>query len=198
MPKLPPPPRTPQKRSAFSSALAFTNSPSAVTRSTETSWSIVSPCLRMIQPMPPPSVSPATPVCVTMPDGTASPNACVSWSSSPSRTPACTRAVRASGSTRMPFIGERSITSRRRDRQAREGVPAAAHGDRQAALLPEPHGGDHVRDAGAASDQRRDTCRSSRSRSCGARRSPEHPGEGQAHGTQFRRSGSRRRQRSPH
>ena len=109
IPKLPPPPRTPQKRSAFSSALALTNSPSAVTRSTETSWSTDSPYLRMIQPIPPPSVSPATPVCVTMPEGTASPNACVSRSSSPSRTPACTRAVRCSGSTRTPFIGERSI-----------------------------------------------------------------------------------------
>ncbi len=65
----------------------------------------------MIQPIPPPSVSPATPVCVTIPDGTASPNACVSRSSSPSRTPAWTLAVRFSGSTRTPFIGERSIIS---------------------------------------------------------------------------------------
>ena len=111
IPKLPPPPRSPQKSSAFSSALALTNSPSAVTRSTETSWSTERPCLRMIQPIPPPSVRPATPVCVTIPDGTASPNACVSRSSSPSSTPACTRAVRRSGSTRTPFIGERSIIS---------------------------------------------------------------------------------------
>src|SRR6478672_4941272 len=63
----------------------------------------------MIQPIPPPSVRPATPVCVTMPDGTARPNAWVSRSSSPSSTPACTLAVRFSGSTRTPFIGERSI-----------------------------------------------------------------------------------------
>ena len=48
---------------------------------------------------------------VTMPDGTASPNACVSRSSSPRSTPAWTRAVRRSGSTRTPFIGERSIIS---------------------------------------------------------------------------------------
>ena len=41
------------------------------------------------------------------------------------------------------------------DRKARERVPAAAHGDRQAARAPELHRGDHVRDAGAASDQRR-------------------------------------------
>ena len=41
-------------------SLAVTSSPSAVTRSTDTSWSMVSPCLRMIQPMPPPRVRPAT------------------------------------------------------------------------------------------------------------------------------------------
>ena len=111
MPKLPPPPRTPQNRSEFRSLLAWTNSPSAVTRSTEMSWSIDNPCLRMIQPIPPPSVSPATPVWVTMPDGTARPNAWVSRSRSPSSAPACTRAVRASGSTRIPFISERSITT---------------------------------------------------------------------------------------
>ena len=37
IPKLPPPPRTPQNSSAFSSSLAFTNSPPAVTMSTATS-----------------------------------------------------------------------------------------------------------------------------------------------------------------
>ena len=74
------------------------------------SWSIESPYLRMIQPMPPPRVRPATPVWVTMPDGTASPYAWVAWSSSPSSTPACTRATRVSGSTRTPFICERSMT----------------------------------------------------------------------------------------
>ena len=41
------------------------------------------------------------------------------------------------------------------DRQARERVPATPHRDRQPALAPELHGGDHVRDAGAASDHRR-------------------------------------------
>ena len=45
--------------------------------STESRLSIVSPYLRMIQPRPPPSVRPATPVWVTMPVVTASPNACV-------------------------------------------------------------------------------------------------------------------------
>ena len=110
-PKFAPAPRTPQKSSSFSSALAFTSSPSAVTRSTRRSLSTERPCLRMIQPIPPPSVKPATPVCVTMPEGAASPNGCVSRSSSPSSTPACTRAVRSAGSTRTPFSGDRSITN---------------------------------------------------------------------------------------
>ena len=111
MPKLPPPPRIAQKRSGFSSSLAVTISPSAVTRSAETRLSTVAPYFRISQPIPPPSVSPAIPVWVTMPPTVASPKSCVSRSSSPQSTPASARAVRAVGSTRMPFIGERSITS---------------------------------------------------------------------------------------
>jgi hypothetical protein len=72
---------------------------------------MVKPYLRISQPMPPPRVSPASPVWVTMPAGTASPKAWVSRSSSPSRTPACARTVRLARSTRTPFINERSITS---------------------------------------------------------------------------------------
>src|SRR5947207_1675123 len=109
MPRFEPAPRIPQNSSGFSSALAVRNSPSAVTTSTRRSLSIESPCLRWIQPMPPPSVRPATPVCVTIPDGAASPKACVSLSSSPRSTPACTRAVRCCGSMRTPFSRLRSI-----------------------------------------------------------------------------------------
>jgi hypothetical protein len=58
----------------------------------------------------PASVSPATPVLETVPPVVARPKACVSRSSSAQITPACTCAVRRVGSTRMPFIGERSIT----------------------------------------------------------------------------------------
>ena len=46
-PKLPPPPRTPQNRSAFSSALAVTNRPSASTTSTPSRLSMVRPYLRL-------------------------------------------------------------------------------------------------------------------------------------------------------
>ena len=45
--KLPPPPRSAQKRSGFSSALARTSLPSAVTISAEIRLSMAMPCLRM-------------------------------------------------------------------------------------------------------------------------------------------------------
>src|SRR5947209_4734583 len=61
MPKLPPPPRRPQSRSAFSLSLACTRQPSAVTTSAPTRLSQARPCLRISQPIPPPSVKPATP-----------------------------------------------------------------------------------------------------------------------------------------
>ena len=61
-PKLPPPPRSPQKRSAFSLSEACTMEPSAVTTWHERSASIARPVLRIRWPIPPPSVSPAMPV----------------------------------------------------------------------------------------------------------------------------------------
>ena len=73
MPKLPLPPRTPQNRSGFSFSLAVTSSPSAVTRSTESRLSTAAPYLRINQPIPPPRVSPETPVWLTIPPTVASP-----------------------------------------------------------------------------------------------------------------------------
>ena len=64
---------------------------------------MVSPYLRERWPMPPPSVRPPTPVVEMMPAGTAMPNACVAWSTSPHTQPPATSAVRAAGSTRTPF-----------------------------------------------------------------------------------------------
>ncbi len=106
IPKLPPPPRRPQKRSAFSSSLAVTSSPPAVTRSTDdqAGRSSAHTCDAAIRSRRRGS-GPATPVWVTIPPVVASPNAWVSRSSSPQRTPAWTRAVCAPGSTRIPFIG---------------------------------------------------------------------------------------------
>ncbi len=72
MPKLPPPPRSAQKRSGFSLALARTSSPSAVTTCAAMRLSTVRPNLRVVQPKPPPSARPATPVVELMPSGVAS------------------------------------------------------------------------------------------------------------------------------
>ena len=71
---------------------------------------MVSPSFRIVKPIPPPSVSPASPVTEMNPAGTANPKAWVSRSNSPNSTPAWARTVRASGSTRIPFMGDRSIT----------------------------------------------------------------------------------------
>ena len=110
-PKLPPPPRSPHSSSAFSCSFATTNWPSAVTTSAATRLSQVRPQRRTSQPIPPPRVNPAIPVVDTSPPVTASPNAWVSRSSSRHTTPGCARTRRAAGSTRMPVIGDRSMTS---------------------------------------------------------------------------------------
>ena len=108
----------------------------------------------MIQPIPPPRVSPATPVWVTMPLGTARPNACVARSTSPSSAPAWTRAVRASGSTldvvHRTQVDHDPVVA---DREPREAVPAAAHGDRHVVAGRAADGGDHVVRARAPGDE---------------------------------------------
>ena len=109
-PKLPPPPRTAQNRSALSSALAVTKLPSARTMSTSRKLSMVRPHLRVRWPTPPPSPSPPRPVVEMMPPGTARPNVCVAWSTSPSRLPPPATAVRFAGFTHTPRIPDRSIT----------------------------------------------------------------------------------------
>jgi integrase len=109
-PKLPPPPLSAQKRSVFAVSLAVRHSPSAVITSAERRLSQLMPYVRRSQPWPPPSVRPATLVVETTPPGTASSKACVSRSSSPHVTPACTRAVRAAGSMLIPRMPDRSIT----------------------------------------------------------------------------------------
>ncbi len=110
-PKLPPPPRSPQKRSWFSFSLACTWLPSAVTTSAESRLSTVMPYLRLSQPKPPPSVRPATPVVELMPSGVARPCAWAAASKSPRVQPGSTLARRAAGSTWTRFIGDRSIIS---------------------------------------------------------------------------------------
>ena len=60
--------------------------------------------------MPPPRVRPATPVVEMIPPVVASPKLCAAWSKSPQSHPPCTRAIRRSGSMRIPFIELRSST----------------------------------------------------------------------------------------
>ena len=109
-PKLPPPPRTAQKRSGLRCSLAVTIRPSAVTSSTETRLSIVRPCLRTSQPIPPPSVRPASPTLPVSPNGVASPWAAAAVVYSPAVRPGWAQARRRSGSMWRPFIAERSTT----------------------------------------------------------------------------------------
>src|SRR5262249_27408523 len=72
--------------------------------------STVRPKVRVRWPIPPPSVRPAAPVLPTVPLGVAIPKACVAWSTSAQTQPPSTRTVHAEGSTRIPFIRDRSIT----------------------------------------------------------------------------------------
>ena len=87
----------PRRGPAFSSALARVVLPSASTTSTSSRLSIVSPCLRVRWPRPPPSVRPPTPVVEMIPLGVASPNSCVARSTSPQVQPPATRTVARCG-----------------------------------------------------------------------------------------------------
>ena len=110
-PKLPPPPRSAQNSSGFSSAEARTIEPSARTTSASSRLSMVRPPERAMCPMPPPSVSPPTPVVPMMPQGTAPPASCVAASTSFQTQPPPTRTVRAAASTSMLLIPARSMTT---------------------------------------------------------------------------------------
>ena len=132
MPKLPPPPRSPQNRSGCSWSLAVRNRPSAVTTSADSRLSQVSPYLRCSQPMPPPSVSPAIPVVETAPPVVASPNACVSRSNSPQVRPAWAWARPGAGvdphALHRRQVDDDAVVA---DRLPGDVVPAAADRDRQ-------------------------------------------------------------------
>ena len=99
---------------------------------------MVRPYLRLSQPKPPPSVSPATPVVELIPIGTASPNAWVSGrprrASRPARRAPCARPA----STATARIGERSsISAAVADGDAGDVVPAAADRQQQAVVARE-------------------------------------------------------------
>jgi len=61
MPKFAPAPRMAQNRSGFWSGLAVWTVPSASTICADLRWSMVSPCSRTSQPMPPAVARPPTP-----------------------------------------------------------------------------------------------------------------------------------------
>ena len=121
IPKLPPPPRSPHSRSAFSVSLARTSRPSAVTTSAATRLSQARPNFRIVQPMPPPSVKPATPVEETRPPVVARPWACVSWSTSAQTAPPPTVARRACGvdpdAVHRPEVDHDAVVARREARR---------------------------------------------------------------------------------
>lgn len=87
MPKFPPPPRNAQNRSGFSTPDVVTTRPSAVTTVAPTRLSQVRPQYLSSQPLPEPSVSPATPVLVTRPPVSARPCSWVAASTIPQVAP---------------------------------------------------------------------------------------------------------------
>ena len=91
-----------------------------------------------------------------IPKGTAWPKAWVAWSTSPVVQPGPTRTVRFFGSTRTPFIVDRSMTSPS-STAAKAGpvVTAAADCDGKLVVAAEVHRGDHVGDVGTARDHER-------------------------------------------
>lgn len=93
---------------------------------------------RASQPMPPPRVTPWTPVCETLPAVVASPCSWVARSSAPS----WAHALRCSGSTRAPLMAVRSIIS-----------PAWGT-ESPTTLCSQADGGEDVRGLSAAGDQR--------------------------------------------
>lgn len=98
------PPRTAQNSSGSLAAVICLISPSAVTISTERTWSAANPCRRARCPIPPPRVYPTTPTPDDDPDSGARP-----WGTAASitlrhRAPAATRATRATGSTSTPCM----------------------------------------------------------------------------------------------
>ena len=105
--------------------------------------------------MPPPRVSPPTPVVEMKPLGTARPKGWVAWSTSPQRHPPSTRTVF------VLLVDPDALHPREvdheapvADAEARAVVAAAAHRQEQLLLAGEVHAGDHVRHVDAPGDQR--------------------------------------------
>jgi hypothetical protein len=156
MPKFPPPPRIPQKRSAFVVTLAVRNSPSAVMISTDKRLSDASPYDRASQPQPPPRVSPAMPVVEMAPPVVARPKTWVSRSNSP-QVRAGFGASRALHRIDAYVLDQRQVNHEApiADRVTRDVVATAAHRDEQIVGAGELDRRDDVGHSGAADDERR-------------------------------------------
>ena len=172
-PKLPPPPRSAQNSSGFSSALARACVPSARTTSASIRLSIVSPCLRERWPMPPPRVRPPTPVVRDDPRRRGQAGL-VGRGVDLAPRAAAADADGARGRIDLDGLqeGEVEDDSVVADPQPAAVVAAAANGEQQVVAAREGDRLGHVRGAGAAGDQRRpavdhrveDRARRSRSR----------------------------------
>ena len=116
---------------------------------------MVMPYLRLSQPKPPPSVSPAMPVVELMPTGVARPWAWVAASRSASVAPPSMVTRRAPGSTRRGLhLREVDYDTVVAHGIAGDVVPAAADGEQEPVVPREVHRGDDVRRGGAADDER--------------------------------------------
>ena len=117
---------------------------------------MVRPSFRIVKPIPPPSVSPARPVCEMNPAGTANPKAWVSRSSSPNEH-AGLGANRSCFGIDADALHQGKVDDHAAVAHAVAGVAvaAAAHRDEKLVRAGKAHRLDHVRDAGAARDQRR-------------------------------------------
>ena len=132
------------------------------------------PCWRASQPMPPPRVSPPTPVWRDVAGrGGQAVRLGRARSSAPSSAPPWTRARRDAGSIRTPPIGVRSIM-RPPSGTARPATlwPPQRDADLEVEVAGQPHGGDHVGDARRSGRSSEDAGRSWRSRPGGRRRTP--------------------------
>ncbi len=105
--------------------------------------------------MPPPRVSPPTPVVEMMPLGVARPNPWVAWSTSPHVQPPSTRTVRVGIDPDAFHRGEVDDQAAIAARQPGTVVRTSAHRERQALGARVVHRADHIGDIRAAGDQGR-------------------------------------------
>ena len=109
-PKLPPPPRSAQNRSGLVLSLAVTRLPSASTSSASRRLSIVNPYVRVMLPLPTAQCQPTHTRRGEDPAGSGLAEGMRGMVDIAPGAAGLTRTVLACGSTRMPFIGERSMT----------------------------------------------------------------------------------------